>query len=104
MRGGCGGGLLSLRKKWLPHPRLPFAGWQSAVNPMAMDNRVGAKVTQERGGRVLVARGCRLRTDAAALEAGNTAYAPMLGFGAALELHQQLGIAATAAPNRRLQP
>jgi selenocysteine lyase/cysteine desulfurase len=101
MMGGYGVGLLYASGRALAGMKLPFAGWQSVDEPMRMDNRVGAAVTQRRG--IRVARGARVRHDASALEAGNYAYAPLFSLGAALELFARLGMRAVEAHNAGLQ-
>jgi selenocysteine lyase/cysteine desulfurase len=106
MMGGFGVGLFYARSALLEKAALPFAGWLSTKAPMAMDGFVGAKTHgRERAapGESFTATGLEARRDAAALEAGSGPWAPMLGFGAALELHRRIGIDAVEAHNARLQ-
>lgn len=106
MMGGFGVGLFYARAALLAEARLPFAGWLSTKAPMAMDGFVGAKVLgreQAAPGGSFTAMGLATRRDAAALETGSGPWAPMLGFGAALELHQRIGIEAVLAHNLKLQ-
>jgi selenocysteine lyase/cysteine desulfurase len=106
MMGGFGVGLFYARAALLAKARLPFAGWLSTKSPMAMDGFAGAKVrgrARAAPGGSFTATGLATRHDASALETGSGPWAPMLGFGAALELHQQIGIEAVQAHNARLQ-
>ncbi|MHB8877731.1 MAG: aminotransferase class V-fold PLP-dependent enzyme [Myxococcaceae bacterium] len=106
MMGGFGVGLFFARAALLARARLPFAGWLSARTPMQMDGFAGAQVrgrARAAPGRSFSAEGAAFRHDASALETGSGPWAPMLGFGAALELHEQLGIETIEAHNAGLQ-
>lgn len=96
-----GTGLFFARKQLLEETRLPFAGWLSTEQPMAMETLPGSKVRAARGG--LIAKEVSVRKDAASLELGAGAFAPLYALGAALELLESTGIEQILANNLKLQ-
>jgi selenocysteine lyase/cysteine desulfurase len=106
MMGGFGVGLFYVRRAVAAKASLPFAGWLSTEDPMRMDGFVGARApgrARTLPGASFTARGAALRRGATALEAGSGPWAPILGFGAALELIERIGVEQIEAHNARLQ-
>lgn len=92
MMGGYGVGLFFARSRVMSGSTLPAAGWLSVDNPMGMNNVFGAEITDKPNKPYFEAEGAKFRQDVSALEVGNSAFGLVFGFGAALELHEQLGI------------
>jgi selenocysteine lyase/cysteine desulfurase len=102
--GGYGIGIFYARQEMLEGVELPMGSWLSVENPMAMDNLVGAEVAGRDSQRPwFEARGTRFRREATALEIGAGPLGLILGLGAALALHEQVGIEATQQYNAALQ-
>ncbi len=103
MMGGFGVGLYYARRELLERTRLPWAGWLSMADPMAMDNLGGSALTEGSSSTCFEVKGAHFRSDASALEAGVGSFAPLFGFGAALDLIHRVGIDVIERHNAGLQ-
>jgi selenocysteine lyase/cysteine desulfurase len=102
--GGYGVGIFYARREMLEGVELPMGSWLSVENPMAMDNLVGAEVTGRESQRPFFeAKGTRFRREATALEIGAGPIGLILGLGAGLALHEQVGLEETERHNGGLQ-
>lgn len=99
--GGYGMGIFFARRKLLKETQPPLVSWLSPKDPLRMDNVVGAKVT--RSGGVKVAQGLKLRDEAAVLEMSGPPFGLIFGLGAALDLHERMGIELIQAHIGQLQ-
>lgn len=101
MMAGYGMAAFFARAEWLDACPLPIAGWTS-VEPEVLWQTLGGAATEETPA-ALVARGARLRKDAAALEGGGGTWSLYPALDAALELHEAVGVDRTRAHVLELQ-
>lgn len=102
LMGGYGVGVFFARAGALEGVRLPWAGWFSTPEAQRWDAFAGAQKERE-SEKGFGARGVAITPRAPALEAGGTAWAPLHGFGAAVEILEQVGVENVLAHNQGLQ-
>lgn len=103
LMGGFGVGVFYARSAVVQQGALPMASWLSVANPMSMDNLAGATLRDVEGQPWFSAEGARFLNQTPSLEVGTSAFGLVFGFGAALALHEGVGITTTEAHNRALQ-